>query len=1244
MRTLDPLTLALDGPHLIEASAGTGKTYTIATLFVRLVVERGLGVDEILVVTFTEAAAAELRDRIRQRLRAALAAYTTPALADPVLRQLVERRHADRARDLDRLALALRAFDEAAISTIHGFCQRVLHDSAFETGVAFDTELIIDPDPLVDTAVRDFWARELFDADPQLVGHLASERLGPRKLVRLAKLALSHPRAPIVPEAVVTGDDPDGAAFVEAFRKAQRIWQRDRDEISALLLGTDALKKNIYDPASLPALFQAMDAFLRDVEPGSSLTCPGLHKFLPQALADGTKKAYVERGEIPRHPFFDACAELDQASAPLLRNLAVRLLDLERRAVAWVRKELPRRKRQQGVQSFDDLLHDLARALRGRGRARLAKTIRDRYAAALVDEFQDTDPVQYEIVRAIYAGTRLPVFLIGDPKQAIYGFRGADVFAYVEAAASVGDACYTMDTNWRSDPALVEAIEHLFDVRRPFMLEEIAFPRVVARPGAQPGLRTAGTTPSPFEILFTRRDRARTKGKRNPQITGDWAEQNIPELVAAHISELLAGETEIDDGGRWRPLRAGDIAVLVRKNAQAQQVQAALRRLGIPGVVYGDASVLSTRECDELSRVLAAAAEPTHSGLLRAAVTTEMLGVTGGELDAMAEDDLAWGRWIDAFRRWHGLWIERGFIQMFRAILVESGAQRRLLALLDGERRMTNLLHLAELLHTASTREHLGPAGLMRWLQQQRAVDLSMAEAVKLRLERDDEAVQLITIHRSKGLEYPVVFCPWVWDPDELRSDEEEHLLFHNPDHGNRLELDIRPKAGQRDRQPDPAVERARFELAAESLRLLYVALTRARHKCVVLWGAFHRSHHSAFGYLLHSPELAAELPWDRDRIDQGIKNASDEQLLSWLDRRKAPTWSVRFLDEVTPRPYRPELRERRPLRCRTPRTELDRLWRTASFTQMSSARETKRPRGLVVDPDLGRDRDELLVPPVVELPGDAHDDRVPLATFPRGAKAGIMFHDILEHLDFGASDEERRALVASKLGAHGYASSSAQPWIEIADDALRDVLATPLEHAITRPVPIQGPCPLARIPRHQRLDELEFVFPVADSEASLALDRQALAGVFARHPEGLPPDYPSRLAALPFAPLRGFLKGFIDLCFVHEGRWYLVDYKTNHLGDTWNDYGPDALAELMAHEHYVLQYHLYVVALVRHLACRIRGFSYDSHFGGVLYLFLRGMSPGRGGSTGIYGDRPPLARIEALSRLLNDPSSEVRR
>ncbi|MCX4242296.1 exodeoxyribonuclease V subunit beta [Paraliomyxa miuraensis] len=1222
-RGFDPLGTSLDGTNLIEASAGTGKTYAIATLFLRLMLERGLGVDQILVVTFTEAAAAELRDRVRARLRAALETYRTERAPDPLLAALVARRRAAGHAELDRerLTLSLRSFDEAPISTIHGFCNRVLHDSAFESGVAFDTELIIDDEPVVDQVLCDFWARELYGSDARFVRHLHRENLSPERLMPLARLCLRHIDAPVVPERVELADLPPATAYAEAYQQVRELWWRDRDEIKALLLGFPYLNKARYRKDDMPMWFLAMDAFLRSEEPGPELGSVGFEKFLPDALAKATSVKHTRAGGTPpQHEFFGACARLHAAKLPLEDDHREREVELRRRLVAHLRREVPRRKVALCVQSFDDLLQRLDKALRGRAGRKLAEQVRKRYRAALIDEFQDTDPIQYRIFRTLYGGTKQPLFLIGDPKQAIYGFRGADVFTYLRAGKAAGSQRFTMDTNWRSDPPLLAAVERLFDVRRPFLLEDIGFPPVRPRPGAAAALWVDGEPLPAFELKVQPRATAHVRTK---QITADWAEHNIPALVAADVSRLLAQGVTLDTGSGTRPLHAGDVAVLVRKNDQALRVQRELRRLGIPGVVYGDATVFDTPEADELYRVLGAVAEPTRSALLRAAITTELFGVSANALEAMADDDdTEWNRWIDDFRRWHEQWVERGFVQMFRALMSERSTQARLLAMLDGERRMTNLLHLAELLHTASTREHLGPAGLLRWFQQQRRTRSGLVEAVKLRLERDDQAVQLITIHRSKGLEFPVVYCPYLWDGGGLFADEEDNLLFHDPKDDDRLKIDVRRKGGRKERDEDPHIAIARREKAAENLRLLYVAVTRARHRCVVVWGGFYRSHHSPLGYLLGSPLVSEDVPWDPEEIAAKLKDQDEDQMMAWLRQRSAGAWAISALDEGEAIPYQTPPAADIELLARRPAVAIDRSRRTASFTTMIADRE--QPRGEASE---GRDRDERA--PDAPRPGSppTAEGTIPLAEFPRGAKAGNFFHDVLENLDFQAPPDERDALLDAKLLAYGYAR---QGFGEPVKAALHGVLHTPL-------VADDPTLCLHGVSQPRRRNELEFILPTAGGEQddAIALTRERLAAMFRRHGQGLPPGYPEQVDRLGFSPLRGFLKGFIDLVFVHRDRWFLVDYKTNHLGDDLSSYASKQLGQVMVEDHYVLQYHLYTVALVRHLRRTLRGFSYERDFGGVLYLFLRGMTPAAGPTRGVFFDRPPVARIDALSDLL---------
>ena len=1219
---LDPLSMRLQGTHLVEASAGTGKTYTIATLFLRLLVELELAVDRILVVTFTEAAAAELRDRIRHRLLAACRELEGSHGGDPLLSRWVKARP-DPERDRARLRLALRSFDEAAISTIHGFCHKVLHESAFETGTPFESELVANEQPLIEEVVADFWTKQVVDADPRFVSYLSQHGVGPRKWVRLANLAASHPDAPVLPTRAEIGESPRVAAFLRAFERCRELWWSDREELLRRLLDHPGLHKAWLPKAELPGWFQVLDAFFREEDPGASLGPRVLDKLTVQHLTRCTNKGHT----TPSHPFFVECETLVTARGPLLESFELRRVELERALVAYVRKELPRRKRATATQSFDDLLQVLDKSLarRGAGKA-LAASIRGRYRAALIDEFQDTDPVQYRIFRAIYGGSSQPLFLIGDPKQAIYAFRGADVFAYLQAGRGVpARARHTMDRNWRSDPELLAALQHLFAVPRPFLLEDIDFVPVQPRPGAQARLHRGGQPLPAFEVRFVRRRGSATPKNtrsKHPSIPISWGDRELPAVVAQDIAQLLESGAMIGEPGNARPIHAGDVAVLVRKNAQAQQIQAALRRVGIPGVVYGDASVLQTREAQELTRVLGAIAEPTHNSLLRAAITTELLGVTADELDAMSQDDRAWSRWVQDLRRWHAMWVDRGFIQMFRALLTEAGISERCLRLLDGERRMTNLLHLAELLHTAATSSHLGPAGLLRWLQEARHQDQTRADENKLRLERDDKAVQLITIHRSKGLEYPVVYCPYLWSPDDLRSDEQEYLRFHDPEDDDRLKLDIGPKpANRHQRQEHPHVARAKFESDAEGLRLLYVALTRARHRVMLLWGAFEGAHHSALGYLLHADETdpAADLDARRDQVAAQIKGKSDDELLERLLRRAHPSWRISELDQVAPHLRTPTADGPAPdLKARSPRPDIDRLWRTASFTQIAGARQ------LGLDPAEGRDHDELVVGEGSAPPSTGQSDEVPLAHFPRGAGVGNLFHHVLEHLDFAAPPAERHALVEQSLRTFGLLDPELT---ELAERSLDQILATPLLE--------DGSLCLRDVSRSRRLDELEFLFPVRGREPEAAFTRRSLATALAVDRTGLPEDYPEHAGRLGFSPLRGFLKGFVDLVFEHDGRWYVVDYKTNHLGDRFEHYARPGLVQAMVEHHYVLQYHLYAVAVLRHLSRRVAGFDPRRDFGGVFYLFLRGMSPEQGPRTGVYFDRPPLARLQALDRAL---------
>jgi exodeoxyribonuclease V beta subunit len=1247
----DARTVPLDGPVLCEASAGTGKTHAITTLWVRLLIERALEPHQILVVTFTEAATAELRGRVRERLRHALgcsrllASGGAPPAGDAVADLLAER-HARGLgeRDRARLDLARREIDAAAIHTIHAFCHRVLQESAFETGVSFHAELVPDPSPLREELLHDFFARELEHADPVFVTWLRRTKLTDRSWSELCSRVLRQPTMPIVGAPTPTGP-LDARPLERAFGEARAAW--DRERVERKLLTSIGLSRQQYREASIPGWCDRMDALLAaEREPTSVLGLAAdfdkLDRFCASTLAVSCRRG----GTPPVDPFFDACEALAREAHALETRLDAEIRRLKARLAEWLRAEATRRKAERRELWFDDLVHRLRDAV-VRGDA-LARLLLRRHPAALIDEFQDTDPAQWEIFERVWIAGGGALFLIGDPKQAVYSFRGADLFAYLRAARTVpGDRRHTMLVNWRSDPSLVAAVGALFGrgpegggPERPFFLSDVRFTSVRARPEAR-DLR--GMEGPPLEILLVRRAPGQSSAEAGERLAALCAAEIAAFLERAHIGERAAC--------------ASDVAVLTRTNQQAFEIQAALRRRGVHAVVLGDVGVFEQPEAAELATVLGAVAEPTHTEAVRAALVTSLFALDADALARMEacdpRDEGSWDEAVARFRRWNGLWASRGLVPMLAALMAEARVARHLLALDDGERRMTNLLHLVELCQRAARERHLGPAGVVHWLAaERRAAERSKVrpEEAQIRLESDAAAVKITTVHRSKGLEFPVVFCPHLW---HVVGRPEDDVVFHDPRAGDRLTLSLAPDDAR------ARTQAAREELA-EDLRLAYVAVTRARHRAVLFWGAFRGFEASALAWLLATPPLAHRSE-DPLEVSQQVKGMSDDALRLALDRLVAAAGGTVAVREVAgppgeagrarepvAEPRQPGARERalpalEPRRVREP---IERWRRMSSFTALVS-------RATAVAPEAteGRDRDqgdEELAAGARPLSGAAEraaDDASPLAAFPRGAKAGNFFHEVLERVDFtereGPPLEE---MVRDKLLAHGH---PLETWLEPVSTALRGIFTTPLDET-------ERPPRLAEVPRTHRWSELEFHLPVGSvgapprarpprgtqlalrfAPAAAGLRAHDLARVFADHPsEAVPPDYADAVARLGFAPLEGFVKGYVDLVFAHRGRYYLCDYKTSHLGDALESYAAPKLRAAMARGHYYLQYHLYALALHRHLRRRLPRYRYERDFGGVHYLFLRGMTPAAGARAGVFFEKPPEARLDALGEL----------
>lgn len=1189
MLSFEPSRIDLHGAHLIEASAGTGKTYAITTLYLRLLLERKLTVGQILVVTFTEAATAELKERVRNRLCQGLDALDAlergQSVADPVLAELLQRRSRAESRLL--LRLAIHGFDEAAIFTIHGFCLRMLRDSAFESGLAFDPELLLSQKALIQRIVGDFWVRERHDRFAFEVDYL-NQKLSLSALRDLAAAAAEHPHILVLPARGQARQINQQIERHQAlFLRLKEMWREHGAEVRDLLARAVAAKAvKRYTETVNEKTLQGLELFFA----GGTLA----RLYLPDAVNKLTPGEMTpnKNGYVPQHVFFDTCSTFKDSHDQLEQCLIQLVERLKLDLVQEIWTKLPAFKQRENQLCFQDLLHNLDEALDGEHGALLRDLIRARFPAALVDEFQDTDAVQYRIFRRLFLHERGTLYLIGDPKQAIYRFRGADIFTYLTAADEVTRR-YSMQINWRSDPGLIEAFNELYLAHRaPFLEERIGYPRVEARPGAVDMFHRGDERFAPLTFVQVR-------GTDELKLTADV----LPRVLAARISNLLAGPSRIGE----QALEPGHIAVLVRTNRQAQAVRNALSEYNIPCVLHGNISVFATDEADALLKILAAVAEPTRARQVKVALCTPLMGYSANHLVAMEEEPTEWAAHVKNFRRWRDLWLKYGFIQMFRALVSEAEIQRHVFASPDGERAMTNLLHLAELMQEAVKRDHLGPAGLLTWFTKQREVDLAEEVAYELRLESDARAVSVVTVHRSKGLEYPVVFCPYLWEFASNRSGNA-YQLYHDPEHGGRV-LDLRLE------KSEEVQARVRREEFAENQRLMYVALTRARHYVEVIYGALTRSGESPLAYL-------------------ALAQAGETALAEIADLHKSPELQARLAErlgagrwahwlEVTPDLHgQPWSRVEAPPQLNLPqyRRRLPPSRRNTSFSQLTS--RTREPELLPA-----RDYDAFAHTANTGLLPERAERVIPLREFPKGARAGTFFHSVLEHLDFTQEEPGRlERQVEAELRKAGFESR----WSETLVPALRRILATPLLE--------REDLKLQAIAREHRLDELEFLFPIACAGAQGQLYCDQLAAVFESEAERFPKGYPALVRDLGFTPVRGYMKGFIDLVFRHGERWYLVDYKSNYLGPNFSDYAAAKLPAAMAESHYYLQYHVYAVALHRFLSQRMRHYAYERHFGGVFYLFIKGMDPELGPGYGVFRDLPPLRLIESLSRLL-DPN-----
>jgi exodeoxyribonuclease V beta subunit len=1120
------------GVTVLEASAGTGKTFTIAALVTRAVAE-GLPVSEILAVTFTRLATGELRDRVRARLVSAeegLARYLdfgqAPSQEDTVLCLLASGTDEEVACRRERLATALTVFDEATITTTHGFCQLMLAGLGVTGDVATGATLLEDPGDLVEEVVDDLYVR-------WTLLHGGAPPFTRREALAVARAAVANPETPIAEAG------PDPAA------------------------------------------------------------------------------------------------------------------DLRRRLADGVRREVERRLREGNLLTFDDLLVRLEQTLADEARGEAAaRRLRARYRMVLVDEFQDTDPIQWNVVRKAFGTGETTLVLIGDPKQAIYAFRGADVYAYLEAAR-LADRRFTLGRNWRSDADLLAAFDALLDPLR-LGHPEIPFRRVEAVPAHhRPGLSGAPVSAALRARVVHVKDHQLPMTRYDQPVKHDAVRFVARDLATDVVRLLQAGPdlvTYADNGAERsrRPLRPGDVAVLVATNRQAHIVQDALRSSGVPAVVAGVESVLTTPAATEWLRLLEAMEQPASRSRAVAIALTPFLGMTAGEV--ATADEARWEEVHTKLHRWSEILRRRGVASLFRSVLAREGVPGRLLRERDGERRLTDLGHIAQLLHAEASRGQHGPPALRAWLA--RRIDEAVtgregadAEERSRWLDSDANAVQVLTVHRSKGLEFPIVYCPFLWDENAPRSGSP--VVYHDPDGGART-LDVSCVKGNREYERHVALYRE--EERGESLRELYVALTRARHQAVIWWVRAYDAQHSALGRLLMARDADGNVATSAPRMPRDEE--VDERLLALSGHLADGLISVERAGGPEPGIMWPgrSTRPLGPLDVAAFDRSLDLRWRRTSYSGITSLVHGGPDVGS--EPEDAGTSDEPLAgaaAEVVDASGPSTEDELRRvkslwADLPGGVDMGTFVHKVLEEADFAA--EDLMAELSGTIAAQGSRYAAGLASAELLAGGLHAALTTPLG-------PVAGGIALREVGRGERLDEMGFELPIAggDEPSGDALATRDIARLFELHAvDGGPLEgYAERLRdPLLGTDLRGYLTGSLDLVFrVREGgrqRYLVADYKTNWIGGAdeeltmWH-YRPAALDAEMQRMHYPLQAIFYMVALHRYLRWRVPRYSPESHLGGVMYLFLRGMSgPGTplvdGETCGVFAWRPPAGLVTDLSDL----------
>lgn len=1201
---LNPITLPLNQISLIEASAGTGKTYTIGSLYLRLLLKAGennfsrpLNVEEILVVTFTEMATEELKKKIRERITDAIDkliafAETQDKSAfknDEFLTALCH--DLDIFEAIHRLKLAEQNMDLAAIYTIHGFCRRMLMQYAFHSGIHFNLELIKDQSDLLVRFANEFWREHFYPLDFESANFIATELVSPANVLSLLKadlgkdlqVEIENKQALSVPIQIFLPQYLGG--YQKALNELKAFWLESADEISAIITNElvkdypkdqlKSLNRKKYQVKRLGDWINKINQWSnnpRDYQINTTLKDYFLQSSIEKNCEESTDK---NKDKKPATPFYSPIfAELEKRVNALMTPDLLSKLTLYHYRQGLQQKLLDYKLNHQ-EKSFDDLLRLLCEALQGAQGDELAEMIRFQYPFAMIDEFQDTDSQQYAIFSKIYRDNpekNTGFIMIGDPKQAIYRFRGADIFTYLKASDEA-QSRFELTKNYRSEKNLVDGVNALFDFpQSPFIYQNINFAAVDSRDDHLRFYLNGKAEPA-YRFYLTESDKVN--------------KTEMAKICAISIQHWLKSAVEnqavFQNEDTCKTLQAANIAVLVRDKNEAALVKNELQKLGIASVYLSDQnSVFDSNVAKELAWVLKACLNVAERPILNA-IATALFGLNAADIHQIQQNEAYWQRWADSFAQYQQTWQRQGILAMLHQILLEQGISERLLSQATGERDLTDFLHLAEILQQAATL-HESEAALLSWFEKQ--IQGEGRQEAQIRLESERQLVKIVSIHKSKGLEYDLVWLPFLAAPSKDPSKKDINIYYSKERDETLWDIE--------NRNLNALCE----ETFAEELRLLYVALTRAKYQMAFALPTQFDKKWNALHYVLSQGEIGKEIalsvPKDTETLLQTFKEKMQDnvKICTKPNLEAFPALSINTKNDD--------------FKAAEFTGNIEQDWRITSFTSIEQAHrrqnyftESAGKKHAVFDDAKDYDSQNSIEISTALL----NESESSILDLPRGKQVGTALHRHFENCYFSdlANTEEIDKLRQS-LQLDETFTEPLQNW-------LQQISHTPLSNEIG--------IALADLANKDCIKEMPFYLAIRAH-----FDVEAFNRALKAH-HHLPSE------PLQFEQIQGMVRGSIDLVFRHNGKYYLVDYKSNFLGSTLASYNQEALKKEMLHSHYDWQYLIYTLALHRYLKNVLPRYDYDRNFGGVFYLFLRGMNGEP--QSGVFYDRPSVELITEL-------------